>query len=64
MQVITILIILAILAGVGLIGALAMMQARRFKYLSKPSQIISWAYMLISIILAVSIIITVFTIDF
>ncbi len=64
MQLAGFLVILIMLGTIAVIGALAIMQARRFRYLSKPSQIITWAYAFISVILAIAIIVSYFTIEF
>ena len=57
----TILVILLILS---VLGALAVMQASRFKYLNRISRIAIWIYIATSTSLALAILITFFTIDF
>ncbi|MBT5015850.1 hypothetical protein HOM98_00015 [Candidatus Peregrinibacteria bacterium] len=64
MKLFAFLIIIGLILGLAITGALAVMQASRFRYLNKLSHFATWIYIVISTLLALAIIIAFFTIDF
>ena len=64
MQLFFFVLILVLLLALAIIGALAVMQAGRFRYLNRASHIAIWVYIGLSAILALALLITFFTIDF
>ena len=64
MKLIALLVIFGLLLTLAILGALAVMQARRFRYINKLSRIATWVYIGISTLLGLAILIAFFTIDF
>ena len=64
MKLVAFLILLALLGIYIVLSSLAMMQARRFKNLSRTNKIATWTYITVASTIGIGIIISFFTIEF
>ncbi len=64
MQLFFLVIVLILLLALAIIGALAVMQAGRFRYLNRTSHFAIWVYIVFSTLIALAILILFFTIKF